>query len=435
MLVSGRREPAYQGISELEPADLSQRRPRGRNLKDRITNIVSMYVPNGQNLVNPQLKYDLVDDWDGAQMNSHFGLLSLGEMENKLDSTKPELCHITPQIDRNSLFTSVIDEIQNPNYHVDLPSFTISCLATDGTYIYFGIEGLPFLFKLNAVDLSIGKRAVAKIHLKTDQNVDLIPMKICLNSDASEIYVIGTTLFEGSIKHLLACFSKDGHLIAQTKKYSYKRYLAIDIDFDGNLLLGCISQSTEESNAKCSSQICKLTPHFERRIFSITMRKSGTSYCPDGLAKSCVRDQCWASVCRWDNETKRTVRRIFAFPSAPPHSDQLHHQEDESTLSPKKWLQVISWNFESFSAGSVFALDSQHLLSLDFEQKSLALITWPEGQDNASLQRLTKPGNRKIDHFCAAFAYPPVAYFSSDGDIFKFVLASLEVPTLSTLSS
>ncbi|VDO00541.1 unnamed protein product [Rodentolepis nana] len=434
MLVSGRREPAYQGISELEPADLPQRRPMGRNLKERITNIVSMYVPNGQNLVNNQLRYDLVDDWDDAQLNSHFGLLSLGELENKLDSTKPELCHITPQIDRDSLFTSVIDEFQNTSYHVDLASFNISCLATDGTHIYFGVGSLPFLFKLNAVDSNTGKRSVTKIHLKTDQNVDLIPVKICLNCDSGEIYVIGTTLFEGSTKHLLACYSKEGNLIAQTKKYPYKRYLAIDIDFDGNLLLGCISQSTEESNAKSSSQICKLTPHFERRIFSITMRKAGTSYCPDGLTKSCVRDQCWASVCRWDDETKRTVRRIFAFPSTPPHSDQIH-QEDESTLSPKKWLQVISWNFESFSAGSVFALDSQHLLSLDVEQKSLALITWPEGQDNASLQRLTKPGNRKIDHICAAFAHPPVAYFSSDGDIFKLVLASIEVPTLTTISS
>ncbi|VDL59248.1 unnamed protein product [Hymenolepis diminuta] len=434
MLVSGHREPAYQGISEDESAGFPQRRPTGRNLRDRITNIVSMYVPNGQNMDNSQLKYDLVDDGDATQMNDHFGLLSLGEMENKVDSGKPELCHITPQIDRNSLFTSVIDEIQDSNYRVDLMDFAISCLATNGTHLYFGVESLPFLFKLDTVDLHSGKCSVTKNHLKTAQNIDLIPTKICLNGAASEIYVIGTTLFEGLDMHLLACFSNDGHLIAQTKKYPYKRYLAIDVDFDGNLLLGCISQSIEGSNVKGSSQICKLTPHFERRIFSITMRKAETSYCPDGLAKSCVRDQCWASVSRWDDETKRTVRRIFAFPSAPPDTDQLH-QEDESNLSPKKWLQVISWNFESFSAGPVFALDSQRLLTLDVEQKSLALITWPEGQDSASLQRITKPGNRKIDHFCAAHVYPPVAYFSSDGDIFKFVPAALEVSTLTTLSS
>ncbi|KAM7533699.1 hypothetical protein Aperf_G00000126126 [Anoplocephala perfoliata] len=437
MLVSGLRGPAYQEIAEDEPGDVPRRRPMARNLKDRVTNIVSMYVPNGPDSDTSQLKHDLVEDGDVTQMNDHFGLLSLGELENKIDSGGLELCHITPQIDRGSLFTSVINELRGSNYRIDLADFKISCLATDGTYLYFGVESLPFLFKLHTVDFNSlengGQCSVKKIHLKTVQLTDIIPTKLCLNDshgETSEIYVIGTSLLEGSTVHLLVCYSVDGKVIAQSKKYPYERYLAIDVDFDGNLLLGCTSQSIGEAGVKDVSQICKLTPHFERRIFSITMRKAGTSYCPDSITKSCVRGHCWASVSRWEDETKRTVRRIFAFPGARPDSD-LH--VGEPTRSPKEWLQVISWNFESFSAGSVLALDSERLLAMDFERKSLAIITWPEGQNSASLQRITKPGNRQIECISAARASPPVAYFSSEGDIFKFVPAALGATTVDTL--
>lgn len=439
MLVSGSRGPAYQEIAEDEPVDVPRRRPKTRNLKDRFTNIVSMYVPKGPDSDTSQLKYDLVEDGDVTQMNDHFGLLSLGELENKVDPGRSDLYHITPQIDRGSLFTSVTNALRDSNYRIDLANFKISCLATDGAYLYFGVESLPFLFKLdtavfNSLENS-GPCSVKKIRLKTAQSIDLIPAKLSLNDsrgETSEIYVIGTSLLDGSVVHLLVCFSIDGKVIAQTKKYPYERYLAIDVDFDGNLLLGCTSQPIGEADGRSVSQICKLTPHFERRIFSITMRKAGASYCPDWLTRSCVRGYCWASVSRSEDETRRTVRRIFAFPGAQPDSDA---QVGEPTRSPKEWLQVISWNFDTFSTGSVLALDSERLLAMDFERKSLALITWPEGQNSASLQRITKTANRQIDHISAARVGPPVAYFSSEGDIFKFVPSALGATAVTTLSS
>nr|CDS22566.1 expressed conserved protein [Echinococcus granulosus] len=392
MLISGLREPVYRGITEDAPVVVPQRRPMARSLKDRITNIVSMYVPNGSSHEsslfssrNSQLRHDLVDDSDVAHMNDHFGLLSLGELENQAETGKPELCHIVPLIDKNTLSTSILDELQNSAYSVKPSDFIISCMATDSIYLYFGVQGLPFLFKLETALFNSSferQYPVTKIHLKTAEAVDLIPSKICLkdsHGETSEVYVIGTSLLGDSLVHLLACYSIDGRLVVQTRKYPYQRYLAIYIDTDGNVLLGCTSYSTDDANPTSNAQICKLTPHFERRIFSVTLRKGATSYCPDWITKSCVRGQCWASVSRWDSETNKMVRRIFAFPGVQPDCES----EGETVRSPKEWLHVISWNFECFSAGSVFALDSQRLLAIDVEQKCFALITWPEGQKGA----------------------------------------------------
>ncbi|KAL5962424.1 hypothetical protein TSMEX_009839 [Taenia solium] len=444
MLISGLREPVYREITEDAPMVAPQRRPMARSLKDRITNIVSMYVPNGSSHESPlfssknsQLKHDLVDDNDVAHMNDHFGLLSLGELDNHVESAKPELCHIIPHIDKGTLVTSTRDELQNSAYSINSSEFVISCMAIDSIYLYFGVQGLPFLFKLETAlfNSSFERRyPITKIHLKTAESVDFIPSKVCLKNrhgEASEIYVIGTALLEASLVHLLACYSIDGRLVAQTRKYPYQRYLAIDVDTDGNVLLGCTSQSIDDANPTSNAQICKLTPHFERRIFSVTLRKGGTFYCPDWITKSCVRGRCWASVSRWDSETKRMVRRIFAFPGVQPDCES----GGEVVRSPKEWLHVISWNFEAFSAGSVFALDSQRLLAIDAEQKSLALVTWPEGQNGVSLQRLTKPGGRRIDHFCVSNTYPPVAYLASEGDIFSFIPPGVDSTTITTTSS
>ncbi|KAL5112973.1 hypothetical protein TcWFU_009633 [Taenia crassiceps] len=443
MLISGLREPAYREISEDAPMVVPQRRPMTRCLKDRIANIVSMYVPNGSSHESPlfssknsQLKHDLVDDSDVAHMNDYFGLLSLGELENQVESGKPELCHIIPHVGRSTLAKSILNELQDSAYSISSSDFVISCMATDSIYLYFGVQGLPFLFKLETVLFNSPFERpypVTKIHLKTAESVNLIPSKVCLKSchgETSEIYVIGSALLESSLVHLLACYSTDGRLIAQTRKYSYQRYRVIDVDNDGNILLGCMSQSIEDASPTSNAQICKLTPHFERRIFSVTLRKGTTFYHPEWITRSCVRGQCWASVSRWDNETKRMVRRIFAFPGIQPDCES----EGEVVRSPKEWLHVTSWNFEGFSAGSVFALDSQRLLAIDANQKSLALITWPEGQKGVSLQRLTKPGSRKIDYFCASNTYPPVAYLASEGDIFSFVPPAVNSTTVTTAS-
>ncbi|VDM19157.1 unnamed protein product [Hydatigera taeniaeformis] len=431
MLISGLREPVYREITEDAPMVVPQRRPMVRSLKDRITNIVSMYVPNGSSHESPlfasknsQLKHDLVDDNDVAHINDHFGLLSLGELENQVESGKSGLCHIVPFIDKGTLVTSILNELQNSAYTISPSDFVISCMATDSIYLYFGVQSLPFLFKFEIALLNTSLERpypVTKIHLKTAESVDLIPSKVCLKScrnETSEFYVIGTAQLEASLIHILACYSIDGRLIAQTRKYLYQRYLAIDVDTDGNILLGCTSRSIDDdANHPSNAQICKLTPHFERRIFSVTLRKGSTSYCPDWITRSCVQGQCWASVSRWDSETKRMVRRIVAFPGVQPECES----EGEVVRSPKEWLHVTSWSFEVFSAGSVFALDSQRLLTIDAEQRSLAMITWTEGQKGVSLQRLTKPGARKIDHFCVSNTYPPVAYLASEGDIFTFI--------------
>ena len=443
MLMSGLREPVYRGITEDAPVDTPRRRPTARSLKNRIANIVSMYVPNGSPRDNSifttrdaQLKQDLVDDNDVAHMNDRFGLLSLGDLENQIGYDKDSLCHITPQMDKSTLFASVSYELQDSNYSITLSDFIISCMATNGTSLYFGVQNLPFLFKIQTATFNSfqgGQVPVSKIHLKTAESIDLIPSTICLkesHGETKEIYVIGTSQLEGSLMHLLACYSLDGALVAQTRKYPYRRYLAIDIDVDGNVLLGCTSMSTDGSDSMTDSQICKLTSHFERRIFSITVRKSGTFYCPDCLTKSSVRGQCWATMSRWESETSQTMRRVFAFHGVQPDSEA----DTEVVRSPKEWLQVISWNFESFSPGSVYALDSQRLLAVDVEQRSLALITWPEGQKSAILQRITKPGERKIDNLCVSNTYPPTAYFSSEGDIFHFIPATIDT-TVTTIPS
>lgn len=446
MLISGLREPVYRGITEDAPVDVPKRRPTARSLKDRLANIVSVYVPNGSSQDSSllssrdsQLKHDLVDDGDVAHMNDRFGLLSLGDLESQMEAERPELCHISPQLDRATLFASVSYELQNSNLTLNLSDFVISCVAIDDTYLYFGVQSLPFLFKLQTSAFNSyqgGQIQIAKIQLKTAESLDLIPSRVCVNGshgEAKELYVIGTTLQDESLMHLIACYSPDGRLVAQTRKYPYQRYLAIDVDVDGNLLLGCTSISTTDPDSVSSSQICKLTPHFERRIFSITMRKGAAFYCPDGITKSSLRGQCWASVSRWEGESNRTTRRVFAFPGVQPDSEA----DSETPRSPKEWLQVISWNFESFSPGSIFALDSQHLLAVDVEQRSLALITWPEGQKSASLQRITKPGDRRIDNLCVSSnTHPPAAYFTSEGDIFRFVPATVDsVTTVTTVSS
>ncbi|VDD82896.1 unnamed protein product [Mesocestoides corti] len=441
MLNSRLREPAYCGLTENAPTDVPRRRLKPTTIKDRIASIVSIHIPSGSSnndhffrSKNSQWKVDLVEDYDFTNMNDHFGLLSLGKVEEQIGDNKSDLCHITKVFDRNTLFSSINDSLQDSTYKLDTSDCVLTCIASDSNFIYIAIQNLPFIFKIDLIPPNLicespkeqRGMSVTKLHLRTSESTELIPSSICLRSvqgETKEVYVIGYSQTDNVSSHLLACFSTDGHLVAQTRKHSYRRYLALDVDTDGCLLMACSSDPENTSGVPLTTQICKLTPYFERRIFSITMRKGETHYFPEWITKSCARGQCWASVGRWDNASQTVSRRLFSFPGVQPKCEI-----DGNVRSPKEWLRVISWNFDSFPAGPIFALDSEHLLAIDTERTSLALIAWPMEQESANLQRLTKPSNRKIDHFCVSTTLNSTAFFSSGGDIFKFTFPEVAKP-------
>lgn len=433
MLSTGYRQLAYQSTTEPNHEDTPRRRTGAHGLKDRLANIVSMHIPNGFSVPNSQvlqsrdsqLPLDLVDNNDIEGMSDHFGLLSLGELEQQAGDHKQGLCSITPDIDKTTLFSSIGDSLVGTSYTLEDCDQILTCIASDDENLYVGVYGLPFVFKIVKVPFEQSRNCinVVNLHLKLLDSTDLIPSAICLNTtqgQTTKIYVIGNTT---TPLNLLGCFSADGQLIAQTRKYDYQRYLAMDLDCDGNPIVACATSSDSPS-----AEICKLTPHFERRIFSITLRRGETFYRPEWLARSCAGGRCWASVVRCNQAANETTRRVFAFPGAQPDAGV-----GVAARSPKEWLQVVSWNFDSFKAGTLVALDAEHLLCLDVERRSLALITWPAEQSGVSLQRLTKPGQRTIDLVCAVPATDgatPHALFASDGDIFKFVPATPHLPSL-----
>ncbi|KAL7062078.1 hypothetical protein AAHC03_0435 [Spirometra sp. Aus1] len=430
------REPVYQGIAETPGSEyamerpVARRPPLGRSLKDRLTNIVSMHVPSNQPFLSPsrnlKVKEELVEEGGMDGVNDRFGLLTLHNNEN--NETHEGLCEITAQLDKNTLFKAVVEALQSENIDLPQQKCVVACMAFDQNSLYVCVEGVPYVFKIPTASLPRSKfdLSMDKIHLKLPDSLELLPSALCLKqsqNETRELFIIGQTRSPTSDVsfNLLACFSPDGRHIAQTRKYPYHRFVAIDIDCDGNLLLSCAA-GPEGTPA---AQICKLTSHFERRIFSITMRRDQTIYQPQWITKTSTGGQCWASVSRTELDSsplgEDEKRRIFAFPGCQP--------VDSSGVprSPKEWLRVISWNFDDFAAGEIAALDAEHLLAVDTEKRSLALITWRADEPSPNLQRIIKPSDRTIDFICTSTSLPevvsrPVAYLVSQGDIYKFSL-------------
>ncbi|VDL96519.1 unnamed protein product [Schistocephalus solidus] len=430
------REPVYQGVAESPTSDyvmerpVARRPPLGRSLKDRLTNIVSMHVPSNQPFLSPsrnlKVKEELVEEGGMDGTNDRFGLLTLHNNEN--NENHEGLCEITAQLDKNTLFKAVEEALHSEN--VDLPQqkCVVASMTFDQNFLYICVEDVPYVFKIPTTSLPRSKLGLSldKVYLKLPDSLELLPSALCLKqtqNETRELFIIGQTRSATSNVsfNMLVCFSPEGRLIAQTRKYPYRRFVAIDIDCDGNPLLSCAA-GPEGTPA---AQICKLTPHFERRIFSITMRRDQTIYQPQWITKTSTGGQCWASVSRVELDTSALgedeKRRIFSFPGCQP--------VDSSDLprSPKEWLRVISWNFDEFAAGAIAALDAEHLLAVDTERRSLALITWRTDEPSPNLQRIIKPSDRTIDFVCTSASLPEVAsgsvaFFVSQGDIYKFSL-------------
>ncbi|VDN37438.1 unnamed protein product, partial [Dibothriocephalus latus] len=281
------REPVYQGIAEPPSSDyamerpVARRPPLARSLKDRLTNIVSMHVPSNQPYLSPnrnlKVKAELIEEGGMDGVNDRFGLLTLHPNEN--NETHEGLCEITAQLDKSGLSKAVEEALLSEN--IDLPpeKCVVSCMTFDRNSLYICVEGIPYVFKTPIASLPLSKQGLSmdKVHLKLPGSLELLPSALCLKqiqNETCELFVIGQARSPTSdvSLNMLVCFSPDGRLIAQTRKYPFRRFVAIDIDGDGNPLLSCAA-GPEGTPA---AQICKLTPHFERRIFSITMRRDQT---------------------------------------------------------------------------------------------------------------------------------------------------------------
>ncbi|KAF8569708.1 hypothetical protein P879_02328 [Paragonimus westermani] len=453
------QESAYEDLvkNEAQQGDQVKRRPFKTNIS-RLNNIVSMYIPSTSTERETE-----------KQSDEHVKLLSTEGQKMEFNVVKyEELYDIKLLHNGDSLMRSIADALSTPLTNSSGKPRNVTSVAADQYTIYVGIEELPYVFLLkttndkpetNKNDLETGNDSNSikgYIQLYVPRVGDLVPQEICVYSPSPEstiMYIVGWVKVVtddvtcGTEKRwLLAKFSLTGQHIARTPVYSYQRYSGLAVDTsDGKLLLACPqlslpetgvkTEGTEPTEVMTAGQLCKLTPGFERRVFSVTMGNDLANYRPDFVAQESAGRCCWASVQRasrtemakdGDTERPKIGRRLFAFPGR-----QIGY---EGKRSPREWLHVASWDFAELNPGRIAAFDASRLLVVDASSGTLSYITWPDGQDKPTLHRITRPGSKPISLVCSTYHAtdneqnrpPPTAYFVAGTSIYSFLFRDID---------
>ncbi|VDP99212.1 unnamed protein product [Trichobilharzia regenti] len=421
-----------------------KRRPFSKSLRSRLNHIVSMYIP-GNNPVENRL--------DGNDESAdHAGLLSSNELKMDFSLTKDnDIYDIKLLYSSEKIIQSIMDNVKLSDKYSIGESMKITCLAADHKTIFIGLERLPYVFlisseKNDTTSQKSGGNSIFKgyLHLHTPGIGNIFPVELCSHStkpDHTVLYVVGTVQKSESVtvkqNWILAKFDTSGQLLARSRVYPYQRYSGLSVDTnDGQLLLACpsINESGSPYNNtttnKCNDspgQICKLTPGFERRIFSITMGKESVFYKPNYVTQETAGHCCWASVERFAQGKENTenqhqpTRRLLAFPGRQPNG--------EVKQSARDWLHTYSWDFADLKPGRITAFDADRLLVIDSETGTLSYITWPSDQEKPSLYRITRPSSKPIRLLYSVYnnsqvglsdAQTKVAYFVAGSSIFSF---------------
>ncbi|TPP64861.1 hypothetical protein FGIG_00777 [Fasciola gigantica] len=449
-------EPSCDIVDENATAKV-KRRPFGSALRSRLNNIVSMYVPSTSSPVSQA----------EAEVDEHTELLSSTDAKPDQSTNKSDdLYSIRLIYTGDVLIKCIRNEANVSSFLPNEQSPEVAAVAADSHTIYLCLDQVPYVFLLKTPEADsvhtvneCANRDTADpspikgfIHLTVPGIGDLVPRELCVHAPTSEtrvLYTVGWVLPTGVEKSssvdlrkrqwLLAKFSLTGQFLARTRIYSYQRYSGITVDStDGKLLLACpiISNShsvngheiTKEIVENSAGQLCKLTPGFERRVFSVTMGNDLAVYRPDYVSQESAGRCCWASVQRTsranenssdnnqDSAKMAVSRRLFAFPG--------RQLEGTDKRSPREWLHVMSWDFADLNPGRISTFDADRLLVVDATTGTLSYITWPDNRDKPTLHRVTRPKSRPIRLICTNHhvkaAYPPVAYFVSGLDLYSF---------------
>ncbi|VDP88214.1 unnamed protein product [Echinostoma caproni] len=430
-----------------------KRRPFGSALRSRLNNIVSMYVPSTSN-GNSQAE---------AEVDEHTELLS--GVDNKPDhsTNKADDLYVIRLVYSGDILAKCISsEAQASSFLSKDESPKAIAIAADSHTIYLCLDGVPYVFllktpeadSLEMIDESENQAPADKnpikgfIRLTIPGVGDLVPQELCVHAPTTEtrvLYVVGWILSTNADKShtssptkqwVLAKFSLSGQYLARTRIYPYQRYSGLAVDStDGKLLLACPTLSSEPSiNGNgvkkgaieiSAGQLCKLTPGFERRVFSVTMGNDVAIYRPDYVSQESAGRCCWASVQRNsrvdptsnNTATKPTVsRRLFAFPG--------RQLEGVDKRSPREWLHVVSWDFADLNPGRIATFDADRLLVVDATTGTLSYITWRDNCEKPTLHRITRPKSKPINLICTNHhvkaSYPPMAYFISGFSLYSF---------------
>lgn len=432
-----------------------KRRPFGSALRSRLNNIVSMYVPSTSSAVSQA----------ETEVDEHTELLSSTDAKaDHLTDKSVDLYSIHLVYTGDALIKYISSESHASSFLPKGQLPEVVAVAADSHTIYLCLDQVPYVFLLKTPETDsthtvneYANRGITDaspmkgfIHLTIPGVGDLVPQELCVHAPTAEtrvLYTVGWVLSGDPAKPsnsnkkqwLLAKFSCTGQFLARTRVYPYQRYSGLTVDsMDGKLLLACpiLSNShgvdNQDSRKKTvensAGQLCKLTPGFERRIFSVTMGNDLAVYRPDYVSQESAGRCCWASVQRTsrtnetNNEnnsdsTKTTVsRRLFAFPG--------RQLEGTDKRSPREWLHVMSWDFADLNPGRIATFDAERLLVLDSGTGTLSYITWSDDCEKPTLHRVTRPSSKPIKLICTNHhvkaAYPPVAYFVSGADLYSF---------------
>ncbi|CAH8500519.1 unnamed protein product [Heterobilharzia americana] len=417
-----------------------KRRPFSKSLRNRLNHIVSMYIP-GNNTVDNRL--------DGNdESTDHTGLLSSNEAKLDFNLMKDnELYDIKLIYSSEQIIKSILRNTNLPEKLSMSDPPRIISLAADHNTIYIGFEHLPYIFLISTELTNTTKceRNIFKgyLNLHSPGVGNILPIELCTYSvqpDHTILYIVGiiqqTECVTVKKKWILAKFDSTGQQLARSRVYSYQRYSGLSVDTnDGHLLLACpsisecvTSNNNNSNNNDSPGQICKLTPGFERRIFSITMGKESVFYKPNYVTQETAGHCCWASVERLSSQCKENLenihqptRRLLAFPGRQPNS--------ESKQSARDWLHAYSWDFADLKPGRICAYDANRLLVIDSKIGTLSYITWSNDQEKPNLYRITRPSSKPIRLLYSTYNNSPtssseiqinVAYFVAGSSIFSF---------------
>ncbi|CAH8520585.1 unnamed protein product [Dicrocoelium dendriticum] len=440
--------PVYQGLEANDDLAAVRRRPLKSKLS-RLGHIVSMYIPSVSSS----------DRKEDKESGEHTELLSTNSVTRSEFRTSEydQLYEFKLLYSGENLVKTIVECIGTPLLASTGQARHITTIAADQHTIYVGLEELPYIFLLKAQNDDHNQYAIhpepgsesspikGYIQLHVPRVGDLVPQELSVYSPSPEstvMYIVGWVrvmkdkqTYSIDKRWLLAKFSLTGQHLSRTPLHPYQRYSGLSVDtIDGRLLLTCPNLGEPQSNL-CSDntvigQVCKLTPNFDRRVFSVTMGNETAVYRPDFIAQESAGHCCWASVERSARTQTATPpdgkpklsRRLFAFPG--------RQRVGGEKISPRVWLHVVSWDFAELNPGRIVAFDAAHLLVIDATTGSLSYITWADEDDKPVLHRITRPGSNPIRLICSNYHatstgdginHSPIAYFVSGDSIFSFV--------------
>ncbi|TNN16438.1 hypothetical protein EWB00_000432 [Schistosoma japonicum] len=412
-----------------------RRRPFSKSLRNRLNQIVSMYIPGNIPIESRLVGIDDTTD--------HTGLLSSNDSRLGFASSKDnELYDIKLVYPGDQLIKGVLRHagVSDKLSRDELPKIT--SLAADHNAIYFGLENLPYVFLISAKSHDWKNQTFESDHFKGCLHLyspgvgNILPHELCTHSTKSNhtfLYVVGTIQTDNindEKKWILAKFDSSGQQIARSRIYSYQRYSGLSVDTnDNHLLLACpsINELVATSNVNSPGQICKLTPGFERRVFSITMGNESVFYKPNYVTQETAGHCCWASVERRhystedaENIRRPPTRRLLAFPG--------RQQSGELKQSVREWLHAYSWDFADLKPCRIAAFDADRLLVVDADNGTLSYITWAKHEEKPVLYRITRPSSKHIRLLCSTYnskvmlsdSPKNIAYFVAGSSIYSF---------------